>query len=218
MDAAVRAGRIIGALIIFRMVGSSLVNFGLEAPLFGTPGFLNNAAAHSTQIAVGALLGIGTEALWLATAVIAFPFLFERARTLTFWFCALAVVILGIAVAEAASVMSMISASEAYAKASPAGQEQLQIVRPVIAATRNWVHFLGRTADGVATLLFYTVLYRAVLVPRWIPVIGIIAAVSMLTGITQPFFGNAVIFPLLAPLAISELLLAVWLLAKGFRF
>lgn len=217
MDAAVRAGRIIAALIILKMVGSGIVNFGLEAPLFGSPGFLQNAAPHSTQIAFGALLGIGTEALWLATAVIAFPFLHERARTLTFWFCALAVVILGIAVAEAASVMSMISASEAYAKASPAGQEQLQIVRPVIAATRNWIHFLGRTADGVATLVFYTALYRAVLVPRWIAGFGIVCVVLMLAGITQPFFGNAVVFPLLAPLAISELLLAVWLLAKGFR-
>ena len=217
MDAAVRAGRIIAALIILKMVGSGIVNFGLEAPLFGSPGFLQNAAPHSTQIAFGAFLGIGTEALWLATAVIAFPFLYERARTLTFWFCALAVVILGIAVAEAASVMSMISASEAYAKASPAGQEQLQIVRPVIAATRNWIHFLGRTADGVATLVFYTALYRAVLVPRWIAAFGIVCVVLMLAGITQPFFGNAVVFPLLAPLAISELLLAVWLLAKGFR-
>lgn len=217
MDAAVRAGRIIAALIILKMVGSGIVNFGLEAPLFGSPGFLQNAAPHSTQVAFGALLGIGTEALWLATAVIAFPFLYERARTLTFWFCALAVVILGIAVAEAASVMSMISASEAYAKASPAGQEQLQIVRPVIAATRNWIHFLGRTADGVATLVFYTALYRAVLVPRWIAGFGIVCVVLMLAGITQPFFGNAVVFPLLAPLAISELLLAAWLLAKGFR-
>ena len=217
MDAAVRAGRIIAALIILKMVGSGIVNFGLEAPLFGSPGFLQNAAPHSTQVAFGALLGIGTEALWLATAVIAFPFLYERARSLTFWFCALAVVILGIAVAEAASVMSMISASEAYAKASPAGQEQLQIVRPVIAATRNWIHFLGRTADGVATLVFYTALYRAVLVPRWIAGFGIVCVVLMLAGITQPFFGNAVVFPLLAPLAISELLLAAWLLAKGFR-
>lgn len=217
MDAAVRSGRIIGALIIIKMVGSGFVNFGLEAPLFGSPGFLQNAAPYSTQIAFGALLGIGTEALWLATAVIAFPFLYERARTLTFWFCALAVVILGVAVAEAASVMSMISASEAYAKASPAGQDQFQIARPVIAAARNWIHFLGRTADGVATLVFYTALYRAVLVPRWIAGFGIVCVVLMLAGITQPFFGNAVIFPLLAPLAVSELLLAVWLLAKGFR-
>lgn len=217
MDAAVCAGRIIAALIILKMVGSGIVNFGLEAPLFGSPGFLQNAAPHSTQIAFGALLGIGTEALWLATAVIAFPFLYERARSLTFWFCALAVVILGIAVAEAASVMSMISASEAYTKAGPAGQEQLQSLRPVIASARNWVHFLGRTADGVATLVFYTALYRAVLVPRWIAGFGIVCVVLMLAGITQPFFGNAVVFPLLAPLAISELLLAAWLLAKGFR-
>jgi hypothetical protein len=148
MDAAVRAGRIIGALIIIKMVGSGFRELRPRgAALRVRPAFSRTLPPIPHKSPPVRSSASGTEALWLATAIIAFPFLFERARTLTFWFCALAVVILGIAVAEAASVMSMISASEAYAKASPAGQEQLQLARPVIAATRNWVHFLARTAE-----------------------------------------------------------------------
>ena len=51
MDALSRAGRTIGVLIVIQMVGGFLVNFVLEAPLFGPPGFLVNAAPHSQQIA-----------------------------------------------------------------------------------------------------------------------------------------------------------------------
>ncbi len=62
MDAALRAGRLIGVLIIIQMVGGIMVNFVLEAPLFGAPGFLVNAASHSRQIGLAAVLGLIIEA------------------------------------------------------------------------------------------------------------------------------------------------------------
>ena len=33
----------------------------------------------------------------------------------------------------------------------------------------------------------------------------------------MPLFGHDVVFPLLAPLGLSQLILAVWLITKGFR-
>jgi hypothetical protein len=38
----------------------------------------------------------------------------------------------------------------------------------------------------------------------------------MVTGLSMPFFGHAVIFPLLAPLGLTQLALALWLIIKGF--
>ena len=61
MDAALRAGRLIGVLIIIQMVGGIAVNFVLEAPLFGAPGFLVNAASHSRQIGLAARGGCDRE-------------------------------------------------------------------------------------------------------------------------------------------------------------
>jgi hypothetical protein len=39
----------------------------------------------------------------------------------------------------------------------------------------------------------------------------------MLTSLGMPLFGHDVVFPLLAPMGLSQLMLALWLLAKGFR-
>src|SRR5215472_2951908 len=180
MEAPTRAGRIVGALIIVQMVGGGLVNFFLEAPLFGSPGFLEAAAPHAKQIAFGALSGVITESFWLAIAVTTFPLFHERGRTLMLWFGALSAVILGLALVEAAAVMSMITASEAYTKATPAAQEQLLTIRAVIAAARNWPHYLARMVDGVAIAVFYAVLYRLAAVPRWIAGFGLIAAPLMI--------------------------------------
>jgi Domain of unknown function (DUF4386) len=217
MEAASRAGRIIGFLIIIQMVGGTMVNFVLEAPLFGAPGFLVNAAFHSRQIALGPLLGLITEALWVGIAVTAFPVFYQRTQTMALWFVALAVVVLAVAVVENAGVMSMVSLSEAYAKAGAAERAQLETVRVVVASARNWPHFLARIFDGVTIFVLYAVLYRFALIPRALAGFGLIAVMLQVTGVAMPLFGHDVVFPMLAPLGLSLLILAVWLIIKGFR-
>jgi hypothetical protein len=63
MDLERHAGLIVGTLLIVQMAGSAIVNFRLEAPLFGEPGFLVNAAAYGPQIGLSALVGIAVGAL-----------------------------------------------------------------------------------------------------------------------------------------------------------
>jgi hypothetical protein len=41
--------------------------------------------------------------------------------------------------------------------------------------------------------------------------------VLMVAGVGMPIFGHDVVFPMLAPMGVSQLLLALWLIAKGFR-
>jgi hypothetical protein len=217
MGATRRAGRIIGVLIIIQMVGGGLVNFALEAPLFGTPGFLLNAASHSQQLGLAVLLGLVTEALWVGIAITAFPVFVRRTRTMALWFIALAAVTLALAVVENTAVMIMVSLSEAYTKASAAEREQLQVVKIVAASARNWAHYMARIIDGSAIFVFYVVLYRFALVPRGLAGFGVIAVTLMVTAVALPLFGYGVVFPMLAPLGLSQLILAVWLIAKGFR-
>jgi Domain of unknown function (DUF4386) len=217
MEAARRAGRIIGALIIIQMVVGGLVNFTLEAPLFGAPGFLANAASHSQQLGLAALLGVATEALWVGIAITAFPIFGQRSQTMALWLIALAVVIMAVAVAENAALMSMVSVSEAYTKASAAEREQIQIVKVVVASARNWAHYMARILDGGAIFVFYLTLYRFALVPRVLAGFGLIAVTLMVTAVAMPLFGHGVVFLMLAPLGLSQLILAVWLITKGFR-
>jgi uncharacterized protein DUF4386 len=217
MDDPGRAGRVVAVLMIIQMVGGTVVNFVLEAPLFEAPGFLVNAALHPRQLGVAAVTGLITEALWIAIAVTAFSTFWQRSRTMALWFVVLAAVVLAVAVVENISVMSMVSVSQAYAKASGVEREHFQAIRVVVASGRNWAHYIARIVDGATIFVFYAVLYRCALIPRAIAGFGLAAVVLMVTSVARPLFGQEVIFPMLAPLGLSQLVLLVWLMAKGFR-
>lgn len=74
---------------------------------------------------------------------------------------------------------------------------------------------------GIGALLYYVVMYRAVLVPRWLAGWGVIAAVMailasvlVLLEIVVPVTPVHVV--LNVPILIQEMVLAVWLIARGF--
>jgi Domain of unknown function (DUF4386) len=113
--------------------------------------------------------------------------------------------------------MSMVSLSQAYEKASAVDREHLETIRVVVASARNWPHFLARMLDGSTIFAFYAVLYQSALVPRVLAGFGLIASVLQVGGLAMPLFGHDVVFSMLAPLGLIQLILAVWLIARGFR-
>ena len=87
----------------------------------------------------------------------------------------------------------------------------------IVSSARNWAHYMARIADAATTVVFYAALFRLALVPRVLAVFGLVSAALMLTSVGMPLVGHDVVFPLLAPLGLSQLALSLWLIAKGFR-
>ena len=132
------------------------------------------------------------------------------------WFLALAVTSLAVGVIEQTSVMSMLSLSEAYTKASAtADREQFQALRVVVTSARNWAHYLGLIVAGSTLFVFYAALFRFALIPRALAAFGLVAVLLQIVAVAMPLFGHMIVFPLLAPLGLCQLLLAIWLITKG---
>ena len=71
---------------------------------------------------------------------------------------------------------------------------------------------------AVAALIFYFLLYQSNLVPRWISVWGVIAAILLILvnllevmGIVP---GSMILY---LPIILNEIVLAIWLMVKGFN-
>jgi hypothetical protein len=216
-EAANRASRRIGALILLQMIGSGLVNFVLSAPLFGSPGFLVSAAAHPRRLGLSVVLGLALGAISLAIAITAFPIFRRYSQAMALGLVALGGVVLALAAVENMNVMSMLSLSQAYAKAGAAERESFQVLRVVVASARNWAHFVGLIFAGATHFVLYAVLYRFALVPRALAAFGLGAVLLQIAVVAMPLFGQDVVFPLLAPMGLSQLALALWLLLKGFQ-
>lgn len=216
MRTAKGAGQAIGLLFLTQMIVSYLVNFAWLGKVFATPGFLVNAAAHPTLMGLCAVLGVAIGALGVAVAIIAFPVFRSYSYTWALWFFALAVAGFSVVVVENVNVMSMLSLSEAYAKASEVERQLFQPLRGAVASSRNWAHYLELVIGGSNLVVFYAGQLRFRLIPRALAAFGVAAALSQIAAVGMPLFGHDVVFPMLAPLGLSQLALSLWLLTKGW--
>lgn len=212
-----RAGRMIGCIVLVQFVGEILTNFLLTAPLFGSPGFMVNGAIYAQQIGLAVLIGLAMSGLSIALAITLFPVLREYSLNPALWLVILAGVGLAVAALENIGMMSLVSYSEAYAIADVADREFLEAGRIIVTSARNWAHYLNLILSGCFLLALYSSLYLFKLVPRWLSGFGCAAVLLQLTSVSMPLFGQAVIFPLMAPLGLSQIALALWLIVKGFN-
>ena len=75
---------------------------------------------------------------------------------------------------------------------------------------------------GLGAVIFYSLLYRSRIVPRWITLWGFagipLYAAAYVLAVYGAIGGNSSEQNLLqVPLGVQELVLAVWLIARGFR-
>lgn len=67
-------------------------------------------------------------------------------------------------------------------------------------------------------ILLYTIFYRTKLIPRWLSIWGLIGTVPYITVYLLKFFDVELNLEILtAPLGLQEMVMAVWLIVKGFN-
>ncbi|MGH8172642.1 MAG: DUF4386 domain-containing protein [Rhodanobacteraceae bacterium] len=210
------AARTIAVLLLAQMITAPIVNFALLQPVLAAPGFLENAAAHSTRVSIAVVLGLAMVAATVGVAIAALPVFRRYSEAMAFWLLALAIVGLAAAVVENIGVLSMLSLSHAYANAEGANADLLKALSVVVTAPRNWAHYLGLALGGSVACVLYTTLFRFALVPRVLAGFGIVASLLEIVAVAMPIFGQRIVFPMLAPLGLAHLSLIIWLIAKGF--
>lgn len=209
-------GRWFGALLLTAMVLGIWNNFGLTQPVFSGEGYLHNGAGHANLFGSSVLLALFTSGLGLAATVLAWP-LFRRASP-GLALAALLMTGVGFAttVVEQGTYLSMLSLSQQYAQHPGADPLTFELLRGVVSAQRNGIHFLDKIVGGANILLTYLVLFRGRLVPRLIPALGVLAALTQMGGISLELFQRDLPVLMLAPLALVQLVLCLWLLVRGF--
>jgi hypothetical protein len=81
----------------------------------------------------------------------------------------------------------------------------------------------GVIAFCLGASMYYVVFYRTRLIPRWLAIWGLIALVMLLSAVLitlfdgEPFAVSGNLILLALPIAVQEMVLAVWLIVKGFN-
>ena len=80
----------------------------------------------------------------------------------------------------------------------------------------HWLANMVSIVFSLGALMIYYIFYQSKLIPRWLSGWGLIGAVLYLAVPLASMFGFELGF-LMLPLALQEMVLAVWLIVKGFN-
>lgn len=218
MKADTRTARIVGALFLIAMATSLMGGIWLES-ITGTPDYLVEVSSQEAQVVLGVLLELVNCIAVVGIAAVLFPLMKVYNEALAAGYLGIRVVEAVILSIAAVSPLLIVTLSQEYLAAAASDAAYFQTLGALVMAARGHLaSLLTPIFFSLAALLLYCFLYRSRLVPRFIPVWGFIAVVSLFTWNMLEAFGLSIsagmVFAL--PMILNEIFLGVWLLARGF--
>jgi hypothetical protein len=219
MDSMRKTALVAGVLYLATFLSSIPAVF-LQGAVFTNPNFILGGGGADTLVRFGALLDIVNGLTAIGTAVALYSVVKRQHEGLAIGFVSsrifeAATLFIGIVCVFAIVTLRQTGA----AGADPA---TLVTVQRSLLAVRDWTFVLGTGVPALNAFLLGTLMYRSRLVPRAIPVLGLIGAplftswiVGYIFGITDG--GSAWHAIAVAPIFFWELSLGLWMTFKGFR-
>ncbi|MFC2026246.1 DUF4386 domain-containing protein [Chloroflexota bacterium] len=180
------------------------------------PGYLGSVSANEGQVITGmfiewiyALAVVGIIATLL-------PILRKQNEALALGFSGLRFIEVVCSIVGSISLLTLLTLSYEFVDAGAPGDSYFQTIGTVVLAIRDWAFMIGSgLVWSLSALVLNYLLYQSKLVPRWLSVWGILGALLSLVNYFPEFFGINSIDILFLPIALQEMVFAVWLIVKG---
>jgi Domain of unknown function (DUF4386) len=207
-----------GVLYLITFIASIPAALLLDSVLHD-PGYILNAGADS-QVRLATVLDLVNALAAIGTAVALFSLVKREHEGLALGFVTTrlfeaAVIVIGIVSILAVETLRQTGATGA-------DPSTLVTVGQSLVAVRDWTFVLGPGMAGFNALMLATLMYRARLVPRGIPALGLVGAplyisfvAGCMLGLTE--LGSTWHSVAVAPIFIWELSLGLWMTFKGFN-
>jgi hypothetical protein len=218
MDASRRAPAIAGALIIVGMIAGVLS----IVPVLEEPHYLALISAHESQIIVGAVSQLAMIPAYVGFALCLYPILRTESEALSLGFLGFRLIAATFHLIGVIFLPLFLVLGQEFAQAGASGAPHLEALGDLLRTARDLVNHVALIISlGLGDLLFFCILYRARLVPRWSSVWGLIGVGSAVSASLLVLLRLAdVVAPLYlamnAPLALQSVVLALWLITRGF--
>ncbi len=171
----------------------------------------------------GAFLEVIVALAGIGTAITLYPVVKRQNEGMALGFVASRTLEAAMLFTGVASILSLVTLHQDLGTAAGADAASLAAIGASHVATYHWAFTLGGSLmPGINAILLGTLLYRSGLVPRVLPMIGLIGAPLHLTAVVLTMFGvvdrvGTVTGIAVIPIALWELSLGVYLIVKGFK-
>jgi hypothetical protein len=222
MNSINKTSGIVGILYIIGTIAGMLSVF-LTGPVLGGSDFLVNVSAHEIQIIAGALCVLIMGLALALVPVMMFPILKKYNEALALGYVvfrgALETVMY---IILAITLLFLLPLSQEYVKTGTPYASYFQTLGAVLLKGHDLIGPVQTIVFCLGALIFYYVLYQTNLIPRGLSGWGLIAIIPYLAAgllVLFGFFGPLSTSEIVLefPLALQEMVMAVWLIVKGFN-
>jgi hypothetical protein len=195
----------------------------LTSPLLGVPDYLSQVASGEGRMVVAILLLAVMALSCPGIAMALYPVLKKTHPGLavaSVGFRSLEGALLFVGLAFMAALIPL---SREFTQANASTASILQTIGGLLRSTGDWLNNVAALlAFHVGAFMYYLILYHTRLVPRWLSAWGMLADVLGMASAILVLTGSATGFDILQtalnlPIGLQELVLAGWLIIKGFN-
>jgi hypothetical protein len=208
--------RLVGALFITATVTSGL-GIVIFSSILDAPDFLTNFSANEDQVIMAALLMLIYTVAAIGIAVLLYPILRRLNEALALGYAAARIVESVLFIVYVVILLSLLTLSHEFVRAGAPDAGSFQAGGALLRAASGWALSLGlRLAFALSALILNYLLFKSKLVPRWLSGWGFAGATFVLALLLLELFSIQPVEVLDLPMAVQEMVFAVWLIVKGF--
>ena len=219
MDANRRIALTTGILFIIA-TAASLLGTAMERSLLTGSGYLTQIADHLTRISTGGLFEFIAAGTSVGIAISLYPLLKRSSETLALAAVVFRTIEAVMYTVAAVCMLSLPSVAQRFLGAETADRARFEDLGNALIHVREEATLAGVIAFVFGGLMYYAVFYRSGLIPRWLSGWGIAAEVLMFIACLSSLFSRHPVTSyviLVLPIAVQEMVLALWLIVRGFR-
>jgi hypothetical protein len=202
---------------------TGVLSVALTNAILEAPASLAGIAGSQNQVILGTLFVLAMGLALAMVPVVMYPISSRYNKTLAMGYVVFRGALETVTyLAVVLSTLLLVTlAREFMAADAPAGSF-FQPLGALLLSASEWLAQITTCVFILGALMFYYVLYRYRLVPRWISGWGLIATLPYLAAGLLALFGaighmSTVDTILRVPLGLQEMVLAVWLIVRGFH-
>jgi len=206
---------IVGVLFIIGTVAGVLIN-AYSGSTLDDPDYLITFSANENQIIIGMLLMLIMGFALAMVPVLLFPIFKKHNEALALGYVGARIIEGVLYIVAGISLLSLLTLSQEYVKAGAPDASNFQTLGALLLEAAHWIEQILDIVFPLGALMIYYLFYQSNLIPRWLSVWGLIGAILYLASPMLVMFGSELGI-LMGPLAVQEMVFALWLIVKGFN-
>jgi hypothetical protein len=182
------------------------------------PDYLVNLSVNESQVIIGMLIELIWALAVVGIVVTLFPILKKYNEALALGFSSLRFIEVISTIIHSIILLSLLTLSQEYTAAGIPDASYYQTAGKLLLAAREWTLMIGSgLVWSLSALILNYILYQSKLIPRWLSVWGLVGATLSFAAYLLQFFSISLGEVFFLPIAVQEMVFAVWLIVKGFN-